>query len=89
MRHLFFVSTADINVGYEDIVNTIVTGFNGTAVTNLAQLARMVETCTSEYLQFDLDLNTLVVLDTAEARRATAEILVTHCIPSAKSVDLA
>ncbi|KAL2572734.1 hypothetical protein AAZV13_17G084300 [Glycine max] len=49
------VLVADINIGYEDFVNTQVLAFNGQPVKNLKSLATMVESCNDEYLKFDLD----------------------------------
>ncbi|OWM71569.1 hypothetical protein CDL15_Pgr005756 [Punica granatum] len=82
------VLVADVNIGYEDIVNTQVLAFNGKPVKNLKRLADMVESCEDEYLQFDLDYQQIVVLKTKTAKVATPEILTTHCIPSAMSDDL-
>ncbi|KAK6928288.1 PDZ domain [Dillenia turbinata] len=82
------VLVADINIGYEDIVNTQVLAFNGKPVKNLKSLAHMVESCTDEFLKFDLDYQQIVVLQTATAKAATLDILTTHCIPSAMSDDL-
>ena len=82
------VLSADINIGYEDIVNIIVTGVNGNPVRNLKSLVDMIETCKDEYLELQLDQNQLVVLDYKEALKSTAAILETHCISEAKSVDL-
>ncbi|XP_020597121.1 protease Do-like 9 [Phalaenopsis equestris] len=82
------VLVADINIGYEDIVNTQVVAFNGKPVKNLKSLATMVENCNSEFLQFDLEYEQIVVLETKTAKAATPEILTTHCIPSSISADL-
>lgn len=82
------VLAADINVGYEDIVNTVVKGFNNKPVNDLKQLAKMVESCSEQYLRFELEHDLLVVLQTKKAHAATKDILRTHCIPSAKSADL-
>ncbi|KAL5582500.1 hypothetical protein UlMin_014942 [Ulmus minor] len=82
------VLVADINIGYEDIVNTQVHSFNGKPVKNLKSLASLVESCTDEYLKFDLEYEQIVVLQTETARAATLDILATHCIPSAMSDDL-
>ncbi|KAK4603770.1 hypothetical protein RGQ29_012323 [Quercus rubra] len=49
------VLVADINIGYEDIVNTQVHAFNGKPVKNLKSLASMVESCEEEYLKFELE----------------------------------
>ncbi|PKU70486.1 protease Do-like 9 isoform X1 [Dendrobium catenatum] len=82
------VLVADINIGYEDIVNTQVVAFNGKPVKNLKSLANMVESCTDEFLQFDLEYEQIVVLQAKTAKAATPDILTTHCIPSAISADL-
>ncbi|KAL1333995.1 hypothetical protein HN51_062870 [Arachis hypogaea] len=82
------VLVADINIGYEEIVNTQVLAFNGKPVKNLKSLANMVESCNDEYLQFNLDYEQIVVLRTKTAKAATLDILSTHCIPSAMSDDL-
>ncbi|XP_073036372.1 protease Do-like 9 [Primulina eburnea] len=82
------VLVADINIGYEDIVNTQVLAFNGQPVKNLKSLARMVESCNDEFLKFDLEYQQIVVLQTKTAKAATLDILATHCIPSATSDDL-
>ncbi|KAG6584234.1 Protease Do-like 9 [Cucurbita argyrosperma subsp. argyrosperma] len=82
------VLVADINIGYEDIVNTQVLAFNGKPVKNLKSLANMVESCDDEFLKFDLEYQQIVVLRTSTAKAATLDILATHCIPSAMSNDL-
>ncbi|KAM0936488.1 putative peptidase Do [Dioscorea sansibarensis] len=82
------VLVADINIGYEEIVNTQVLAFNGKPVKNLKGLATMVESCKDEFLQFDLEYQQIVVLHTKTAKAATLDILTTHCIPSAMSDDL-
>ncbi|CAH9146514.1 unnamed protein product [Cuscuta epithymum] len=81
------VLVADINIGYEDIVNTQVLAFNGQPVKNLKNLAYMVERCKDEFLKFDLEYQQVVVLQTKTAKAATLDILTTHCIPSAMSDD--
>ncbi|EEF52040.1 protease Do-like 9 [Ricinus communis] len=82
------VLVADINIGYEDIVNTQVLAFNGKPVKNLKSLANMVESCNDEFLKFELEYEQIVVLRTKTAKAATVDILTTHCIPSAMSEDL-
>ncbi|CAI9787287.1 unnamed protein product [Fraxinus pennsylvanica] len=82
------VLVADINIGYEELVNTQVHAFNGHPVKNLKSLASMVESCNDEYLKFDLEYQQIVVLKTKTAKAATLDILATHCIPSAMSDDL-
>ncbi|KAM7511445.1 hypothetical protein LguiB_010320 [Lonicera macranthoides] len=82
------VLVADINIGYEDIVNTQVLAFNSKPVKNLKSLVSLVENCKDEFMKFDLDYEQIVVLQTKNAKAATLDILTTHCIPSAMSADL-
>ncbi|KAK4402375.1 Protease Do-like 9 [Sesamum angolense] len=82
------VLVADINIGYEDIVNTQVLAFNGEPVKNLKSLVSMVESCTDKYMKFDLEYQQIVVLRTRTAKAATLNILTRHCVPSAMSDDL-
>ncbi|KAK8710223.1 hypothetical protein V6N13_145558 [Hibiscus sabdariffa] len=82
------VLVADINIGYEEIVNTQVLAFNGKPVKNLKNLANMVDSCKDKYLRFDLEYQQIVVLQTKAAKAATLDILKTHCISSAMSDDL-
>ncbi|PPS19382.1 hypothetical protein GOBAR_AA01181 [Gossypium barbadense] len=82
------VLVSDINIGYEDIVNTQVLALNGKPVKNLRRLAEMVENCDDEFLKFDLEYEQIVVLRIKTAKVATPDILATHYIPLAMSVDL-
>ncbi|XP_050223892.1 protease Do-like 9 [Mercurialis annua] len=82
------VLVADINIGYEDIVNTQVLAFNGKPARNLKSLANMVECCTDEYLKFELEHDQIAVLRTEPAKAATEDILTTNSIPSAMSDDI-
>ncbi|KNA08610.1 hypothetical protein SOVF_161100, partial [Spinacia oleracea] len=82
------VLVADINIGYEHLANVQVLAVNGNPVNNLKSLASMVESCNNEFLKFDLEFNKVVILRTETAKAATADILATHCIPSAMSDDL-
>lgn len=82
------VLAANINVGYEEIVNTQVLTFNGKPVKNLKSLASMVESCDEEFLKFDLEYQQIVILRTETAKAATLDILKTYCIPSPMSDDL-
>mmetsp|Transcript_23092 Transcript_23092/g.64141 ORF Transcript_23092/g.64141 Transcript_23092/m.64141 type:complete len:556 (-) Transcript_23092:173-1840(-) len=84
------VLASDINIGYEDIVNTQVLMCNRQAVNNLRDLVTAVEGCRDEkYIRLDLEYNQVVVLERGPAEEATKAILETHCIPSAMSADLA
>jgi len=55
--------------------------FNGVDVRNVFQLAELIETCTDEFWVLDLDYDEILVLDTAQAKASTEEILRVHNIP--------
>ncbi|GAQ91114.1 HrtA/DegP protease [Klebsormidium nitens] len=78
----------DENIGYEDLSNRVVIRLNGVEIRNIKQLAELVESCQDPFLKFDLEYNEMLVLENAAARRATAQVLQDHCIPSARSADL-
>ncbi|XAR51832.1 Peptidase Do [Bertholletia excelsa] len=82
------VLAANINVGYEDIVNTQVLAFNGKPVKNLKNLVAMVQSCKEEFLTFNLEYHQIVILRNKTAKAATLDILKTYCISSAMSDDL-
>ena len=75
-------------MGYEDIVNTQAKTFNGKPFANLKELVKLVDECKEDYLRFDLEYNQMVILEAKDARLATKDILLTHCIPSDRSEDL-
>ena len=51
------VLASEVNIGYEEIVNTQVHKVNGKAVKNLSDLTKQIENCRAEYLRFDLEYN--------------------------------
>ena len=51
------VLASEVNIGYEEIVNTQVHKVNGKAVKNLSDLTKQIEDCRDEYLRFDLEYN--------------------------------
>mmetsp|Transcript_6608 Transcript_6608/g.24533 ORF Transcript_6608/g.24533 Transcript_6608/m.24533 type:complete len:570 (+) Transcript_6608:152-1861(+) len=82
------VLAADVNIGYEDTHNTQVLAFNGKPITNLKQLALLVENSKEEFFKFELEHNQVVVLSGKEARAATGEVLKVHGIPASMSKDI-
>ena len=82
------VLASEVNVGYEDLMNTTVKALNGTDIKNLRQLMEMVEQCTDPFLHLDLDYHQVLVLETELARKSTPEILETHRIARDRSDDL-
>lgn len=62
--------------------------FNGKKVLNLRHLVDLISESSDEYLNFALGSKEVVVLDAADARRATKDLLKAHNIPKALSDDL-
>ena len=69
--------------GYDSALpaNSMVRALNGVPILCLAQLAQLVRACRQRSLRFDLEESRVLVLDTAQARGAEAEILQQHNIP--------
>lgn len=82
------VLAADVNVGFEEIVNTQVLKVDGRPINNLRDLVAAVAASTGQYITLDLEYNQLVILDREAAHAATADILTQHCIPHDRSEDL-
>jgi len=84
------VLVADINIGYEDIVNMQVKKVNGEEVLNLKHLATLIRENKQPYLRIDMELGdeAVVVLNCEKAEKSTAEVLKQNNIPSAMSRDL-
>ncbi|CAL8470933.1 g10475 [Coccomyxa elongata] len=82
------VLAADINIGYEDLVNIRVKAVNGVTVSNLRALMEAVEACKDKYLKFHMEYNQLVIMETEAACKATKDILTMHYIPHDRSEDL-
>lgn len=59
MSELFVsqVLAADVNIGYEEMVNTRVQNVNGKQVKNLLELVTLIGGCTEEFLRLDLEYN--------------------------------
>jgi hypothetical protein len=79
------------NVGYHGLTCMVLHSFNGTAIGNLAQLAREVTTCsqltyTFEFLRTGSDGKELVVLDREECARAEVDVLEQHLIAESAMV---
>ena len=51
------VLASEVNIGYEEIVNTQVHKVNGKPVKNLSDLTKQIEGCKDQYLRFDLEYN--------------------------------
>ncbi|XP_024515363.1 protease Do-like 2, chloroplastic [Selaginella moellendorffii] len=77
-----------VNAGYENLQNVEVLTFNGEKIRNLRQFSRLVDSCTEEFMRFELERHILVVLETKSARLANEQILRDFHVPSERSLDL-
>ena len=84
---LFQILSAELNYGYKG-TSLWVTHFNGQKVRNLAQMAALVESATGEFLEWDTDDGSCIVLDRAEAMAQGGTILAQHAIANDRSADL-
>lgn len=79
----------DINRGYHDYTESIITHANGQELLNLRHLIQILEEnpC-PEFVRLTTSNRQVIVLDPAGAARAMPEILKTYSIPSDRSEDL-
>lgn len=79
------------NFGYHSLGNVVLHMFNRVPVHNLAQLAELVEACTSDFYEFEFLRSTgvgmdLVVLDKTECMEAERQVLAQHLIATPSMV---
>ena len=82
------VIACEATMGYEEVFNVPVKAFNGQTIRSLRHLVELVQANTEPYLKFDVEYKELIVLDAAEAKVATEEILRLQSIPNVVSRDL-
>jgi len=82
------ILAADINVTYQQYVPNVVTHVNRVPIRNLRHLVELVDANTAPFLRFDLESERVIILNTVDANKESGEILESHSIPSAKSIDL-
>merc|ERR1712139_159016 len=78
----------ELTMGYDRLENMLLLNINGTKVKHLRHVVELVENCEGEYLRFGLQTNHTIVLKTQAAKKATADVLDRHGIPSDRSRDL-
>lgn len=81
------VLSEDANYGY-NFSNMQLLRLNGTRVVNMAQLAALVDSAAGPYLEFVFTRGRTIVLQTDEAREATARVLEQHSIAEDRSANL-
>lgn len=83
------VLAADVNQGYDQINNWVVTSVDGKRVHNMKELIAAVENPGGgEFITFSNEGGQIVVLDRAKAFTSRDEILQTYRIPADRSPDL-
>ncbi len=79
----------DVNNGYHNLPNCVITEVNGTKVNNLKELIAVVEAGKEKpFIEFKTMLDKYIVLDRAEAEKTHNEILGIYGVPADRSVDL-
>ncbi|CAL1169670.1 unnamed protein product [Cladocopium goreaui] len=78
----------ELTMGYDHLENMQLIAVGDVPVLNLRHAMELTEACEGPYLRFNLQQNQVLILRAAEARKATAEILVKHGIPQERSPDL-
>lgn len=85
---LSHVLSDEANMGYSALQNLQLKKFNGEPVLNLRHLVELMRSCTDDYHRYDLDEQTVVILDAKVVKEATPTILEKYSIPHALSKDL-
>ena len=87
--NLINVLSHDINNGYHDMKNIIITEVNDKKVYNLKELIKIIESDSeSKYVEFKTKQNKIIVLNKEKAENAKAEIMDIYSVPADRSVDL-
>ena len=87
--NLINVLSHDINNGYHDMKNIIITEVNDKKVYNLKELVKIVENDSeSKYVEFKTKQNKIIVLNKEKAENAKAEIMDIYSVPADRSVDI-
>jgi len=85
---LLAVLADDCNVGYSELKALLLRKVNGQAVINMKDLITRIEANKEKYLTLEFERGIVAVLDTEQAKGATARVLTNYRIPSTKSADL-
>lgn len=79
----------DINVGYFDFGNEIISRVNGQEFSSFQEFVNLVEKNKSKYCVFQTEQKTPLILNTEKIDTVTAEILKRNNIPAQYSADVA
>ncbi len=87
--NLINVLSHDINNGYHNMKNIIITEVNDKKVYNLKELTKIIESDSEgNYVEFKTKQNKIIVLNKKKAENAKAEIMGIYSVPADRSVDL-
>jgi len=87
--NMIYVLPHDVNKGYHDMADCIITEVNNKKVHNLKELIHIVENDTErKFIEFKTKNDNYIVLDRKKAAKANAEILQIYGIPTDRSSDL-
>jgi len=79
----------DINVGYHDYGNEIITRVNGQAFSSFEEFITQIEKNPNDYIEFETGQKSLLILDTKNIDSITADILQRNNIPARYSPNIA
>lgn len=80
------VLACEMTEGYDRYSDYVLRKFNSEEILNLSHLAHLVENCTSEYYEFELDRNIILVMNKKKAQDQQKSILKRHSIPNEKRI---
>lgn len=87
------ILVTNTTAGYEeeggsDVV--IVRQLNGQAINSLSHLAELIDSCpdSTESLRFELEGDTIIIIDRKMAKEEEKITLATHCIPAPRSIGI-
>ncbi len=84
---LTYILPSEVNTGYQDIRNEIITEVNGEHVSGFEDLIQLLEGSQGEYVQLRTNLGHLIVLDRQNAMDSNSEILHRYNIPADRQVE--
>ena len=82
------VLAAEVNVGYQNLRETIVEKVNGKNIKDLKELISIVEKTKKGFIVFQLKNKTKIVLDIEKLKKSTPLIMDRYRIPRDRSLDL-
>jgi S1-C subfamily serine protease len=85
---LQYVLADEVNVGYHDVDNEVVTKVNGQDVKDLKDLVQKIESSTADYIELETEEGDKMVLSSADAKSANPRIMTRYRIGADRSEDL-